>query len=225
MGPTLFSADPAIFGLATPDGRGSHIDMLHYSPYCMGMAHERANVYWTFDRYHGALTQYDFNHPHAPGGDDHSDGVIRVYAEGQMRGVGGVPSHLAFDSRSSKLYAADTGNGRIVALDTRSGTLGAQVTDSLEPSTPRIVNNATLSVLVPPGTVGQPSGLVLVGNLLYVTDGSSATIFAFDLSGRLVQSLKTGLGAGAITGITVGPDGKAYFLDGDTSSVYRIDVN
>ena len=225
MGPALFSADPDIFAVPTRGGLGSHLDMLHYSPYCMGMAHESANVYWAFDSYHGALMKYDFARDHGPGRDDHSDGVIRVYVAGQMRGVRGVPSHLAFDARTSKLYAADTGNGRIVALDTRSGTLGTSAGDSLEPSIPKFVNGATLSVLVPRGTVARPSGLVLSGNLLYVTDASSDVIRAFDLSGRLVQSLRTGLAAGAITGITAGPDGKAYFLDGQSASVYRIDVN
>lgn len=225
MGPSLFSGDPNVFAVPTRGGLGSHLDMLHYSPYCMGMAHERGNAYWAFDNYHGALVRYDFARDHGPGADDHADGIIRVYVSGQMRGLRGIPSHLAYDARTAKLYAADTGNARIVVLDTRSGTLGAYVRDSLEPATPRLVNNATLSVLVPSGTLRRPSGLLLHRDLLYVTDHATSVIHAFDLSGRLVRSLRTGLSAGSLSGITAGPDGKAYFLDATSGSVYRVDVN
>ena len=44
-GPTLWSSDPAIFGITNPDAvdelgfdLGSHLDMLHESPQCMGIA-------------------------------------------------------------------------------------------------------------------------------------------------------------------------------------------
>ena len=47
-GPTLWSSDPAIY--AQPSGgNGSHMDMLHESPYSMGIAYEKGNVYWIFD--------------------------------------------------------------------------------------------------------------------------------------------------------------------------------
>jgi len=225
MGPALFSSDPAIFAVATPGGLGSHLDMLHYSPYCMGMAHERANVYWAYDNYHRAVVRYDFARDHGPGADDHSDGQIRVYAAGQLRGVRGTPSHMALDSASAKLYIADTGNGRIVALDTRSGTLGGAVTDSLEPSTPRVVNGAALSVVLAPGTISRPSGLVLHQGILYVTDASTGIIHAVTTGGRVIQSLRTGLGAESLNGLTVGPEGKLYFVDRQAASVYRVDVN
>ena len=47
-GPTLWSSDPAIY--AQPSGgNGSHLDMLHESPYSMGVAHESDNVFWVND--------------------------------------------------------------------------------------------------------------------------------------------------------------------------------
>ena len=37
MGPALFSADPAVFAKTTPNGPGSHLDMLHSTSFCKYM--------------------------------------------------------------------------------------------------------------------------------------------------------------------------------------------
>ncbi len=40
MGPAMFETDLAVFAKRTPEGRGSHTDMLHNTPFCRGIAHE-----------------------------------------------------------------------------------------------------------------------------------------------------------------------------------------
>jgi hypothetical protein len=87
----------------------------------------------------------------------------------------------------------------------------------------RSVDGATLSVLVAPGTLEQPSGLVLHGGFLYVSDHATSKIHAFDLTGRLVRSLDTGLPARSLAGLAVGPDAKIYLVDVVASRVMRID--
>jgi hypothetical protein len=83
MGPTLWTSDPAIFALeqpVPPDGsfepNGSHIDMLHETPFCMGIAHDHNNAYFTFNGKLGSIDRYDFKAPHPPGGDNHLDGEL-----------------------------------------------------------------------------------------------------------------------------------------------------
>ena len=47
-GPSLWTSDEDIY--ARPSGgNGSHMDMLHGSPFSMGIAHEKDNVYWVYD--------------------------------------------------------------------------------------------------------------------------------------------------------------------------------
>jgi len=225
-GPVLWSADPTIFGATPPADSptgSTHIDMLHESPYCMGIAHEQGNVYWAFNGDAGSLDRYDFHAPHEPGGDDHSDGELWRYATGALSRVADVPSHLAYDASSALLYAADTGHGRIVALDTTSGSPGADVTTYDPIQTHASMNAARLVEIVPPGVLEQPSGLTLHEGVLFVTDFATSQVAAFTRSGRLLTTLYTGLPSGSLGAIAIGPDGRAYVTDRSTGSVLRID--
>lgn len=225
-GPVLWSADPAIFGVEPPPKsptNSTHLDMMHESPYCMGIAHERDNVYWVFNGDAGSLDRYDFHQPHEPGGDDHSDGEVWRYVTGELERVPEVPSHLAFDADTSLLYAADTGHGRIVVLDTTTGTAGADI-EAYDPiATHLSMVGAKLTELVPPGVLVMPSGLTLYQGVLFVTDASTSRIAAFDLEGRLLGSVDTGLPEGALAGIAIGPDGHAYIADASSAGVLRLD--
>ena len=225
-GPVLWSSDPSIFGVPaapnSPTG-STHIDMLHESPYCMGIAHERDNVYWTFNGDAGSLDRYDFHAPHAPGEDDHSDGELWRYAAGQLSRVPNVPSHLAYDAASQILYAADTGHQRIVGLHTTTGSPGADV-DTYDPIATHVgMSGAKLDVVVPPGTMAMPSGLALHQNVLFVTDPPSHRVLAFDLEGRLLRTLDVGLPGGALGAVGVSPNGVAYISDRASGRVLRID--
>ena len=124
-GPALWSSDPLVY--AQPSGgNGSHLDMLHESPECQGIAFETGNVYWVFDGYNRDIVRYDFADDHGPGNDDHSDGKILRFSEEKVRADSDdkVVSHLEYDYESDFLYVVDYGNERVLRIDTKSGTIG-----------------------------------------------------------------------------------------------------
>lgn len=223
MGPALFSADPAIFAKPTPEGLGSHLDMLHSSSFCRGIAHVDANTYFVFNADEGSLDWYDFKADHGPGKDDHSDGEILRYVEGSVAGVDGVPSHLVYDPTDAHVYAADTGNKRIVKLDTKSGTVGSSFGGFEDVVVRKRVDGAVLTDLVAPGLLEQPAGIELHQGVLYVTDAGTSRFYAFDLQGKLLRQLDTGFPPGSLAGLVMGPDGKIYFVDRLSGRVFRID--
>lgn len=223
MGPTLWSSDLAVFTVDDANN-GSHMDMLHETPLCMGIAHERDNVYWTFNGHVGAIDRYDFSADHGPGMHDHSDGSVNRYVKGQLARVPGVPSHMEFRKEDGQLYIADTGNSRIVKLDTKSGKQGGGLAPVYEPlADSGNVHGAELTEFLAPGLLEQPSGLALHGEVLFVSDHASSWIHAFALDGTLLRSLDTGLPPGTLAGITFGPDDRLYFASMLTGSVHRID--
>jgi len=76
-GPALWDAALSVYAIVHQNDSelGSHIDMLHQSPYSMGIEYAGSgNIYWVFDGYHSAVVRYDFATPHAYGGDNHADG-------------------------------------------------------------------------------------------------------------------------------------------------------
>jgi hypothetical protein len=224
MGPALFTTDLAILGKRTPEGLGSHYDMLHNTPLCRGIAHVSANIYWVFNSYDSSLDLYDFHADHGPGKDDHSDGEIYRYAAGEVKGVNDTPSHLFYDATDKFLYVADTGHGRIVRLDTTKGKKGAELDRQME----LIAGNALMTgtsveEVVPPGTLTKPSGLEVRGNLIYVTDTATSTFHVFDRTGKEVRHLSTELPAGSLAGMAFASDNKLYFADKIGGRVLRID--
>jgi hypothetical protein len=223
MGPTLWSSDLKVF--AQPSGgNGSHLDMLHATPFCMGVAHERDNVYWFFNGEKGAIDRVDFAQDHGPGADDHSDGTVHRYVKGALMRRENVPSHMEFNHDDNHLYIVDGGNNRVVKLDTTSGSPGGFLTPVYEPlADSGEMRDAVLTDLVLPGVMQEPSGLALHEDVLYVSDHATSVIHAFDLQGQELRRLDTGLPAGTLAGITVGPDDKLYFVDMLGGAVYRID--
>ena len=225
MGPALFSTDTAILGKATAGGLGSHVDMLHNSPFCRGIAHASANVFWVFNSFDSSIDEYNFNKPHQPGGDDHSDGEIYRFAAGKVKGAtDGTPSHVFFDADDSFLYIADTGHGRVVRLDTTKGTKGGHLDRQFEPlKGDAMMTGSDVEEIVPAGTLAKPSGIEIHGGLVYVTDAATSTFNVFDKTGMPVRSLATDLPAGSLAGFTFGPDEKIYFTDKVGGRILRID--
>ncbi len=224
IGPSLWTTDPAVYPNNGPGGNGSHLDMLHASPFCMGIAHQRAAVYWVFNGKLGSIDRYNFNEPHVPGGEDHSDGEISRYVTGELSREERVPSHMDFEPLGRFLYIADTGNKRIVRLDTTTGTASGPISPQYEElNVSATMTGAELAEVVSPGTLDLPSGLAIAGDTMYVTDQATSFIYAFDLEGNLLNQFDTGLQAGSLAGITIGPEGKAYIVDQRTSEVFRID--
>ncbi|MEC8191734.1 MAG: hypothetical protein VX127_03320 [Myxococcota bacterium] len=217
MGPTLWSSDPDIFGESNRDAieyltdlfgfytdLGSHLDMLHESPLCMGIAFDYDNVYWAFDGYNRSIYRYDFQEDHGPGYDDHGDGIIARYAEGEIGYEADVPSHLILDADSRLLYIADTQNNRIAILDTDSGVEGDPLLRAERPYTTHYeMDGEEIWTFIDGAEVGleSPSGIELVDGVLLVTDNQTSEIVAFDMDGSVVDRVNTGLPAGSLMGI------------------------
>ncbi len=225
MGPALWSADPTIFAVENPIGLGSHIDMLHHSPNCMGIAHDELNVYWAFDGYNGKIVRYDFGADHDAGYDDHSDGIIHFFAEPDVLRAPGVPSHMELDHETGMLYVADTGNGRVLRVNTRSGEKVRNLPVIERGNTVEEWGGIEWTELVPAsaGHLQKPSGLDLHDGTLYVSDNATGTIVAFDLEGNLIARLDTGLENGSLMGIEAGPDDRLYFTDARGQRVLRVE--
>ena len=232
MGPTLWSSDLDIFGESNPEAvayltdkfgfytdLGSHLDMLHDTPLCMGIEWEVDNVYWTFDGW-DSISRQDFQEDHGPGFDDHSDGEILRYVEGEVERLENVPSHLAFDHDTKMLYIADTGNSRIAVLDTQTGEMGARLPQV--DATPYPVHNrmddAVITTLVSKD-LDEPSGMALYDGYVWVSDHATGLIAAYDLTGAIVDWVNVEPG---IMGIAFGPDGSLYYANGETNEVVRM---
>ena len=237
MGPALWSSDLTVFAQSDPHGLGAHLDMLHGSPNCMGIAHERDNVYWVFGgkKQSGsgatrhepmpAIVRYDFGMDHGIGLDDHSDGQISQYADNQVLDVPGVPSHLVFEQATKLLWISDTGNARVITMDTTSGTrVGALSSQEPLRSYDRM-SGAVIAEVVPAssGMLSRPSGIELKDEFVFVADNTTGIISAFTKTGERVNYLATGLPNGALSGLAFGPDGKLYFVDMLGNRVLRID--
>lgn len=222
MGPTLWSSDLDIFAKVDEagDGLGSHLDMLHHSPFCMGIAHEEENAYWVFDGFNGQIARYDFQEDHGPGFDDHSDGIIHFMAQPQVSRVENVPSHMKIDKENRRLYVADTGNARVVWLDIDESR---KLHDLPVKETGTVVEQHSPSdwgVLgVPADVLERPSGLTLHDGILYVGDNATGQIHAIGTgvgdyaAGELIATLDTGLPPWQLMGLEVGPDERLYIAD------------
>ncbi len=219
MGPVLWPAEVALFAEDLDGPLGSHLDMLHQSPFCMGIEHDHDNVFWVFDGGNDMLTWYDFQEDHGFGNDDHGDGMVRRYAEVELDRVAQVPGHLVLDRVSNLLYIANTGEGTIVEVDARSGKdVGAGVCERFEPLEDCTeFGNVTFRTLVT-GLVA-PSGIALDGaGHLFVSDHDSGEIIAFDLAGAELDRVSVPEGAG-VMGLEVGPDGSIWYAHGGADVV------
>lgn len=221
MGPSLWPSDLSIFDA----GHASHFDMLHNSPSSAGIAWEHDNVYWVFDGAHRSLTRYDFQADHGPGGEDHSDGIVSRFVEGEVSYVPGVSSHMVFSN--GLLYVADTGNARIAVLDPSTATRGAAIHPNYDGGTQNTMIGGTLTTLVDGASVGlvRPAGLAIDGDLLYVSDNETSILSAFDLgTGVLVDYLylSSEIAPGGLMGIEIDGEGRILLADTAGSRILRI---
>lgn len=224
MGPTLWSSDPSIFAVDF-QRNGSHLDMLHASPYGMGIAHQKDHVFFVFNGNAGSIDAYDFKAPHEPGGEDHSDGTLMRYIEGEVSRLPNVPSHMDFLPDQTTLLIADSGNGRVIALDTASGRVAERLsTPDGQIADPRRIADATFEEIVPAGRLEQPSGLVVGASSFAVGDAATGKIHQFTFDGKPQLTLDLELPAGALGGLELGPDGRLYLTRKDTNEVVRVDA-
>jgi hypothetical protein len=226
-GPTLWSADESIFGRDPGPGlNGSHMDMLHSSSYCMGVAHERANAYWVFNGRDDSIDRYDFAGDHGPGEEDHSDGVVHRWIAGEVTRIENVPSQMHYDKETDYLYIADTGGGRVLRLDATSGRQGGVLMPNYDETTQFIQEDADLDVFFDDRSlIRNPSGLVIHNYVIYVTDFDTGMIVALNEQGEVLRKLSTGLPRRSSASLAVGPDDKLYMTNPTDGIVYRINHN
>jgi hypothetical protein len=236
MGPSLWSADPAIFALSNPEAvldngggdLGSHLDMLHESPLCMGIAWVKedfsccGNVYYAFEGLTGTIARYDFDEDHGPGFDYHGDGIIERFTDVEVSRVAGIPSHMVHDHDTGLLYIADTGNNRVMVLDTDTAE-SVRTIRGFE-TLIGILEGATFVEFISAeeGEFQAPSGIALHDGVLYVADNITSRISAWDLSGNLLDYLDLDLPEGSLMGLRAHADGSLYATDFRGNRVLRL---
>ncbi len=222
MGPTLWPTDYKFFD----GGHPSHLDMLHNSPNGNGVAWEDANVYWLVDGANRSLTRYDFGMPHEPGGEDHSDGVVRRYAEGMVRFMAGVTAHLEFDRENRVLYMSEPAGNRVARFDPAGAEVGTRILPNYDGSRQNRMNGGTLETFIDGAAAGlrRPSGLALVNNVFYVTDNETSHVVAFDRMGRKIDwvDLSSQIPSGSLQGVAVDSRGYLYLADARGNRVFEL---
>jgi hypothetical protein len=223
-GPALWSSDPLVYAMPS-GGNGSHLDMLHASPYCMGIAAEQKNVFWVTDMNTGDVVRYDFGLDHGPGADDHYDGIIRRYTGKSISWINqNVSSHLDLDANKKWLYVVDGGGNKVVRLDITTGTKGG--TPSFPNYEPVIeyanYDGATWETVVSTG-LNQPSGIAVMDNYLLVSEYATGDIVVYGIGTLPAVELNRVKTSPGIQGITIGPDGRIWFVNSTTNIVGRIE--
>lgn len=221
MGPVLWSTDLEIFAVENPIGLGSHLDMQHQSPLCVGIAWEKGNVYWVFDGDDGRIVRYDFAMDHGPGYDDHADGEVLRLREPRVKRVRNAPGHLVLDRESGLLYVADTGNDRVLWIDTRSGARGDDIPALNEPLADYAWWEGTDWGVLAEG-LDRPGGIALHGDQVVVGAWGTGVLHAFDLDGAEQRRFDLGVGPEALYGIESGPDGALWIATTDGARVVHL---
>lgn len=233
MGPALWSSDTAIFArLEQSDWLpttllGSHLDMLHQSPFAMGVAYDEGNAYWVFDGYNGNICHYDFKAPHIVGGDDHADGEILRFSDVTVKRNAGVPSHLAFDKTNNWLYIVDGGNNRVIRMKTNSATDAGPLSVPSTAGEPlakyRNMTGATVEVLVNSGLT-SPCGIDIRGDRMIVSDNATGDILIYDITtAPAVLKGKISTGTVGIMGVRIDWDNNIWYVNRNERKVVRID--
>ncbi len=231
MGPSLWSADPNIFATVFQNNwvsgapLGSHIDMLHQSPFAMGIAADSAKVYWVMDGHFGNIVRYDFVQDHGPGYDYHGAGKIWRYTDVPVSRVANVPSHMVLDRANGWLYFIDGGTKQVKRLDVNSGAETGNLTVPATSNEPlagyKRVEGATVEVLDTWAT--QPCGMDYSEGRLIVSDHTNGEIRVYDVTGTPTQIGTIATGMTGIMGVKVGPDGRIWFVHNTGNKVVRID--
>lgn len=230
-GPTLWSSDLSIYGkVGNPpnaDYNGSHLDMLHQSPFGKGIAYEKDNVYWVMDGYDGTLKRYNFNTDHGPGQDYHGDGEIYVYNDFSFSMTSSaLPQHIVIDDNRQWLYGCDTKNSKIFRMDITSASYNKDLPKNTnEPlAAYQEYLGATVETVLDKN-LQDPVGIDFFENRLIITDNGLKELIIYDLDnmeelGRYNFPTISNIG---LKGVKVGPDGNIYLVDATNKKVYRME--
>lgn len=225
-GPALWSSNPAIYAKTPPGGNGSHLDMLHQSPYSMGICSESENVFWVTDGNDGDIVRYDFGEDHGPGQEDHGDGIIRRYpdAEFYAESTHDIVSHLVLDKNTNWLYYVSTADKKVKRLNISTGSFAYNLPPYEAVQEYSAYSGATVEDVITTGLI-QASGIEIFNNRLLVSDFATGDINIYDISGANAEFMgNVNTGNPGIMGIKIGPDGKIWYVNKKLSQVVRLDT-
>ena len=219
-GPSLWSSNMNIY--AKPSGgNGSHLDMLHGSPYCMGIESDHDNAFWVYDAYNNCICYYDFAGDHGPGNSDHDDGIIHRYYGMKLTRTADVPSHLVLDNKKEWLYVADPANSRILRMNTNTGSKSQQLALTNEKLAGHWRMAGEVWEVFASTNLNRPSGIEISGETLFVTDNATGEIIAYNVTDKnelgRINTGKTGLG-----GIKADKEGHLWFVNNSSSEVFKV---
>ena len=213
MGPVLWSADLMIHCVVNQEEvfgglNGSHLDMLHQSPLCMGIAHQDAHVFYVADGTNGHIVRYDFQEPHVPGGDDHSDGLVSRYPELSFTRVPDIPSHMQIIG--DELFYIDTGSGQLKVADITTGVETEILIPENEPlELFNVIERVGHRTLI--DGLDTPSGLTITEEHIFISFPLTGEIIAYDRQGQELERIDTG--KAGVMGLTIGPRGHLWFVN------------
>lgn len=220
-GPALWSSDPDVY--AQPSGgNGSHLDMLHGSPFCMGIAHEVDNVFWVYDDWNEDIVRYDFGEDHGPGSDDHSDGKLRRYKNIGIKKDADIPNHMILDKASGWMYFVDNGNSRVLRLDINSGSTGVTLPEINEPLAEHLRMDDFVTETIIEEGLNRPCGIELFENYLLVGNYGNGDINVYDITNNFELTGTIATSETGLTGIKLGPDGNIYAVNRINNSLISI---
>ena len=225
-GCTLWDSDTSIYARVNQNGPllGSHLDMIHQSPFSEGIASESENIYWLFDGFHSSIVKYDFQQPHEHGGDNHYDGLLYRHDDVQVMREPGLSSHLDLDENTGWLYICDTGNQRILRMNINSG----QFAETLETYGEYLELYARMEGTeweeIPSSDLTFPTGLDIHNGRLLISDFATGDIIIFDIDGEQPVELgkfETGL-PDEIMGIKVSHDGSIWYVCTNANELHQV---
>jgi hypothetical protein len=184
----------------------------------MGIAHEDAHVFFVADGTNGHIVRYDFQEPHIPGGDDHSDGRVSRYPELSFTRVPDVPSHLQIVD--DELFYVDTGAGVLRVADITTGAPAGDLVSENEPlELFNMIKGVRHQVLVE--DLDTPSGLLVTDEHIFVSLPKSGEIVAFDREGEELERIETG--KPGVMGLAIGPQGRLWYVNAYEGTVNWLD--
>lgn len=229
MGPAYWTSDTSVFARVFQNNwlsgfpLGSHYDMLHQSPFAMGIAHDSASAYWVMDGHNGNICKYDFTGDHGPGYDNHANGKIWRYTDVTVARVVGVPSHMIYDKVNHWLYYIDGVSKTIKRMNTLTGTHNGNLTAPNE-SLALYWNMTGATVEVLDTLITQPCGMDYYNGRLIVSDYTTGDIYLYNTTGLVTLTGIIVTGHPGMMGVKVGPDGHIWCVNRTESKVYRLDV-
>ena len=225
-GCTLWDSDTSIYARVYQNGPllGSHWDMIHQSPYSIGIAGEVDNIYWLFDGYHSTIVKYDFQEPHEHGGDNHYDGLVYRHDDVQVMREPGLSSHIDIDENTGWLYICDTGNQRLLRMNINSGQFAETLDTYGEYLEVYARMEGTEWEEIPSSGLIYPTGFDVYNGRLLISDYANGDIIIFDIDEDQPVELgkfETGL-AEEVMGIKVSHDGSIWYVCTNANELHQV---